>query len=738
MKSCPRCHSTYPSHFSLCPRDGTALIEAGEWSEGMLIRGKYRILNKVGQGGMGAVYKAHHVMFEELRALKVMNADLLRDEVFVRRFKQEAVIARKLDHPNAVRVDDIDEAEDGRPFIVMEYIEGVSLKKVIQEEGRLTPARAWSIAAQVAGALDAAHRIGMVHRDIKPANVVLVHTPEGEQAKVLDFGIAKLKEARADEGAGLTLTGTGMVVGTPQYMSPEQASGKRGDQLDGRSDLYSLGVVMYQMLTGELPFKSDTTMGLLMAHISSPPRPMLEARPGLDVPAGLVQLVMRCLEKKPEMRPPTGAALIQEFQPIEQVAWPGGPTQTLPAASRAPSEEIQWTFAGARAPRAERAPAASSGTAVPVSSTPLETGRDVGTIPEVIPVAHSPGMGRWIAAVIAAIIIIGAGFAVWRFDIYAPARATHSASRPGTGPAQGATSKSGEPARSLTASAPAAGLKQNPNASGASAGAPGGGEDMAQKSGGNTEAPFRAGRSSDNLPIVHKAPESRSSSHHSVSGGSMRHVSRTSSPAESDSTESLLPDVVVLTAPAAPGATVFMDGKREGTADAQGRLSIAGAKPGLHRLRLTLPGVSGIPYSFNVPPSDGATSTVVVTVKWKGLQTPQTALKTAAANGTGSAPSGANASQPAVKPFVRSFGVIHVHRFGFGSCKGVLVIRDGSIQFRADNGKDSFLTPLNGVIWGKTSHGDFYVRLADGREYTFRSESPSAIVDAIQKALGQK
>jgi hypothetical protein len=167
-------------------------------------------------------------------------------------------------------------------------------------------------------------------------------------------------------------------------------------------------------------------------------------------------------------------------------------------------------------------------------------------------------------------------------------------------------------------------------------------------------------------------------------------------------------------------------------------LSIAGAKPGLHRLRLTLPGVSGIPYSFNVPPSDGATSTVVVTVKWKGLQTPQTALKTAAANGTGSAPSGANASQPAVKPFVRSFGVIHVHRFGFGSCKGVLVIRDGSIQFRADNGKDSFLTPLNGVIWGKTSHGDFYVRLADGREYTFRSESPSAIVDAIQKALGQK
>ncbi|MGH7868700.1 MAG: serine/threonine protein kinase, partial [Candidatus Dormibacteraceae bacterium] len=189
-------------------------MEVGAWSEGMVIRGKYRIIGKVGQGGMGAVYKAFHVMFDELRALKVMNPEILGDELFIKRFKQEAVIARKLDNPNAVRVDDIDEAEDGRPYIVMEYIEGDSLKKLIQEHGPLPVGRTCSIIKQVSAALDAAHRLGMVHRDIKPANIVLIQTPEGEVAKVLDFGIAKFREAQATEG--LTLTGTGILIGTPQ------------------------------------------------------------------------------------------------------------------------------------------------------------------------------------------------------------------------------------------------------------------------------------------------------------------------------------------------------------------------------------------------------------------------------------------------------------------------------------------------------------------------------------------
>jgi serine/threonine-protein kinase len=275
-----------------------------------VIRGKYRVIGKVGQGGMGAVFKASHVLFDELRALKVMNRDLMSDELLVKRFKQEAVMARKLDHPNAVRVDDIDEAEDGRPFMVMEYIEGQGLKELIRDAGPLPVRRAAPIARQVAAGLGAAHAIGMVHRDIKPANIVLVQTPEGEQAKVLDFGIAKLKEARADATSGLTLTGTGMVIGTPQYMSPEQALGRRGSELDGRSDLYSLGIVLYQMLSGELPFKSDTAMGLLLAHISATPKPLLDARPDLHIPPALAHVVMQCLEKQPEGRPHDAATLI--------------------------------------------------------------------------------------------------------------------------------------------------------------------------------------------------------------------------------------------------------------------------------------------------------------------------------------------------------------------------------------------------------------------------------------------
>ncbi|MGH9432347.1 MAG: serine/threonine-protein kinase, partial [Terriglobia bacterium] len=164
-----------------------------------MVRGKYRILSKVGEGGMGAVYKALHVAFNELRALKVIRPGLVRDEVFVKRFRQEAVFARRLQHPNAVRVDDIDEADDGRPLIVMEFIEGENLKGLIGAEGPLPVERVCSVAKQVASALQAAHAMGMIHRDIKPANIVLVPSPEGEQAKVLDFGIAKIKEARAQE-----------------------------------------------------------------------------------------------------------------------------------------------------------------------------------------------------------------------------------------------------------------------------------------------------------------------------------------------------------------------------------------------------------------------------------------------------------------------------------------------------------------------------------------------------------
>src|SRR5208337_109516 len=318
MKTCPTCQGSYPNDYALCPQDGSALEDVGIWTEGSVIRGKYRILSKVGQGGMGAVYKALHLAFDELRALKVIAPGILHDQLFVRRFRQEAVITRRLQHPNAVRVDDIDKAEDGRPFIVMEFIEGKSLKKLIREEGPLPFHRVLSIIKQAASALDAAHKLGMVHRDIKPDNIALVDAPDGEMVKVLDFGIAKVKEARMGEAASMTLTGAGVVIGTPQYMSPEQAMGKRGDELDGRADLYSLGIVMYQMLTADLPFKADTTMEMLLAHMQKPPAPISLAHPELQVPEPVAALTMRMLEKNRDLRPASARALIQEIEKIEK------------------------------------------------------------------------------------------------------------------------------------------------------------------------------------------------------------------------------------------------------------------------------------------------------------------------------------------------------------------------------------------------------------------------------------
>jgi serine/threonine-protein kinase len=341
VKTCPLCQGSYPNEFAACPQDGTPLQHVGCWAEGSVIRGKYRILGKVGQGGMGAVYKALHLAFDELRALKVIAPELLRDQLFVERFKHEAVITRKLQHPNAVRVDDIDEAEDGRPFIVMEFIQGKSLKKLIQEEAPLPVSRVCSIIKQVALALDAAHRLGMVHRDIKPDNIALTESPEGELVKVLDFGIAKVKEARLGAASGLTLTGTGVVVGTPQYMSPEQAKGKRGDELDGRSDLYSLGVVMYEMLTAALPFKADTTMEMLLAHMQQPPRPIRTLRPGLD--ESIARLTMRLLEKDPARRPASAKALIEELEATEKGIGPLGATRVVrPSAPASFGKQSRW------------------------------------------------------------------------------------------------------------------------------------------------------------------------------------------------------------------------------------------------------------------------------------------------------------------------------------------------------------------------------------------------------------
>ncbi|MCI0354108.1 MAG: serine/threonine protein kinase, partial [Acidobacteria bacterium] len=317
MKYCDTCRTTYPNEFSTCPKDQSVLRVTSELVQGMVIREKYEILGKIGAGGMAAVYRARHLAFNEIRAIKVVSARLLDDETFIKRFKTEAIVTRRLQHPNAVRVDDLDTTDDGRPYIVMELVQGRDLRKVIHEEGPFSVARSLDITRQAAAALGAAHALGITHRDIKPDNILLVPKPDGaEQVKVLDFGIAKVREGAMDMGQGYTATKTGMVVGTPQYISPEQAMGKHGEAIDGRSDLYSLGVVLYEMLTGKLPFDSDTPVGLLLQHIQAIPTPPHRLRPDLHIPESLSMVLMKLLEKDRENRIQSAAELIEALDSL--------------------------------------------------------------------------------------------------------------------------------------------------------------------------------------------------------------------------------------------------------------------------------------------------------------------------------------------------------------------------------------------------------------------------------------
>jgi serine/threonine protein kinase len=304
MKSCPDCSATYPDDYAVCPKDGAPLYETSLWQIDTVVRGKYRILARLGEGGMAVVYKARHELLDELRALKVIKPELTRDSEFMDRFTREARMARKLNHPNAVRVDDLDIAEDGLPFIAMELVVGDTLKTLVDRGGALPITLVLDTAVQVCEALDAAHKFGLVHRDIKPENIFLVAQREGPPlAKIVDFGISRLREETAEVKG---LTQTGMVIGTPEYMSPEQAQGKRGAEIDGRSDLYSLGVVMYRMLAGEMPFQSGNTVEMLLQHLKDPPRAF---NPILGIPEGVSSIVMKALEKDPEKRFATGAEM---------------------------------------------------------------------------------------------------------------------------------------------------------------------------------------------------------------------------------------------------------------------------------------------------------------------------------------------------------------------------------------------------------------------------------------------
>jgi CheY-like chemotaxis protein len=266
-----------------------------ELSRGALLAGRYRIGRLLGAGGMGVVYEATLEGAAPQRvALKVLHASLAVDEAFVARFRREAESVGRIDHPNIVRLLDFHPQVDGLTFLAMELLDGVSLRQAISQEGQLSPRRTALIASQVLLALGVVHQARIIHRDIKPENVFLTEAEHGlELVKVLDFGAAKPLAAAPGE----TLTSQGVVVGTPTYMAPEHA---RGGRVDERSDVYSLGAVMYEALTGRPPFAGDSFNALLFAIQEARPVPLGALRPDLD--SGMCELVARAMAPDPDQR----------------------------------------------------------------------------------------------------------------------------------------------------------------------------------------------------------------------------------------------------------------------------------------------------------------------------------------------------------------------------------------------------------------------------------------------------
>jgi serine/threonine-protein kinase len=282
LKTCPTCGTEYPVSERFCPKDGSALRSADVHADlvGQVVAERYHVLQKLGEGGMGQVYLAEHVRMARRCAVKVMSPNLTRDPDAVSRFNREAANASRITHPNVAAIYDFGETSDGLIYLAMEFVDGEPLTKLIQRLGALPLPRAVNIARQTADALTVAHELGIVHRDLKPDNIMIGRGREGaDMVKVVDFGIAKASQNEAQK-----VTKTGLVVGTPEYMSPEQLA---GDKLDGRSDVYSLGLVTFVMLTGKLPFPSETAQEAMLMRLMEKPKTLAEMRPDLSFPPEL-------------------------------------------------------------------------------------------------------------------------------------------------------------------------------------------------------------------------------------------------------------------------------------------------------------------------------------------------------------------------------------------------------------------------------------------------------------------
>jgi eukaryotic-like serine/threonine-protein kinase len=365
-----------------------------------ILNGQFQILQKIGSGGMGSVYKALQPAMNRMVAVKILHPKLANRKDLVSRFRREARAMSHLTHPNTVKVHNFGELEDGSLYIVMEYLEGKNLNQTVRSEGPLPMERGLPILIQCCNALQEAHQQGIIHRDLKPENIFI--SAQGgikDFAKVLDFGLAKVTEREMRPGS-IILTQEGMVFGTPEFMSPEQAQGKT---LTASSDLYSLAVILYEVLTGKLPFEAKNPMEFIQLHVTQPPKPINERVPGKTFPPLLWTVLERALAKKPEERWGSAAEFAHALQAVLN-----GAQQVPPFADGAPRPMMQSAPNMGSGPP----PAAAGPMPAAVHTAPTVPGPPRSTpLPKVQRRGQGPSIGLLIGVVIGA-LIVGAAIAI--------------------------------------------------------------------------------------------------------------------------------------------------------------------------------------------------------------------------------------------------------------------------------------------------------------------------------------
>src|SRR5215213_9398434 len=317
MKYCTTCKAKYEDSVTFCSIDGEVLEADPASIVDTVLDGQYQMEALLGKGGMGAVYRARHILLGDRVAIKVLPPEVRTNAEWLRRFRREGQAARRFRHPNSVTVYDLRTSADGTIYMVMEFVEGHTLADELKTRGRFTAAEAFEILTPIMSVLDTAHSMGVVHRDLKPENIMVGTPAEGGEpvVKLLDLGIAKMREIAGDKGGNTALTTAGQVLGTPYYMSPEQWGEIPRDgssEIDGRADIYSLGLVFYEMILGRRPLAGKTLHELRREHVTTAPRPLHEVAP--DVPRGFSDAIERAIAKDRGDRQPTARALANELR----------------------------------------------------------------------------------------------------------------------------------------------------------------------------------------------------------------------------------------------------------------------------------------------------------------------------------------------------------------------------------------------------------------------------------------